>query len=191
MKTIEITSNSKEYTYKIPESWDEVNVGNFMDIVGVEDNDLLSDFQKSIEVMNIVSGISKDLIEDMDFETEFTPLVEVLDFLKEPVPEKTVEFIKVKGDKYYLKKDFDKKTAGEVASFDLIFKKNKNNLYSCIDQLLPLFLRKKDKEGKLERFNSDMMDRISMFRDHVKISDVLAIFFYFSDGSKPSQKVTD
>jgi hypothetical protein len=188
MKTIDITSNGKLSKYKIPEKWSEIKVGEFMEIVKVETNDLLSDFQKSIDVINIVSGIPKDIIEDMDFDTEFSELVKTVDFLQTPVVEQEKDSVMIEGEEYFLKKDFDNKTAGEVASFDVIYKKNKSDLYTCLDELLPLFLRKKTDDGELERFKSSMMNRVDMFREKVNISDVLSLFFYFSGGSKVSLK---
>jgi len=186
MKNVEIKSNDQVFKFTLPTSWDEVSVGDFMDIVKVNDNELLSDFTRDIQVIHIVSGISEEIINDMDYDSEYVPMLNELSFLKDEVPERSIEYVTINNDEYYLKKDFDNKTTGEVASFDLIFKKHENNLYTCMDQLLPLFLRKKDKEGKLERFNSDMMDRVSMFRDKVNVADVLSLFFYSSGGSKVS-----
>lgn len=179
---LDLDGVKKEYT--LPSSWDDVTVKQFQQIVNLDNNQLLGELQKTIAVIEIVSGISRTVIEAMDYETDFTDLVNNVKFLMEEIPvseDDIKDSIMIKDEEYILKKDFTKLTTGEMASFDVIFKRNNNNIYNCINELLPLFIRKKGDE-KYDSANHYTL--VEMMENEVKIVDVMKLFTFFSNTSE-------
>jgi len=111
-------------------------------------------------------------------------VLDSLGFIKEKIVAKKVDSIRVNGNDYYLKNDFDKLNNGEVISLEILNKKYKDNPEEGMAEMLCLFLRKKKENGKLENFTPEFMDRADMFRKEVKVSEVNDLFVFFLDGSK-------
>jgi hypothetical protein len=174
-------------TYEFPTSWEDVTVEQFTKLFEenrVTDNELLN----SVKVMSILSGIDEKIIMSMDVD-DFKNLASELTFISEEITNTDVEYIEVDGEKFYLYKDFNKMTTGEIITIELLMEKNDGNIYKVMPQLLCIFLRKKNNEGKFEKFNTDMMERADKFKK-VNISKIHQIFNFFLIGNTISNPNT-
>lgn len=174
---IELEEGTK--TYEFPTSWDDVTVEQFTKLFDghkYTDNQLLG----SVRVMSILSGIDEETIMSMDVE-DFKTLSTHLNFVGDEVGTSDVDYLELDGEKYYLYKDFNKMTTGEVITIELLMEKNEGNIYKIMPELLCIFLRKKKKDGSFEKFNTSMMGRADKFKN-IEISKIHHIFNFFSTG---------
>lgn len=179
MIKLELEIDEEVLNFELPQSWDEVTVKQFMDIISIN-RDGIKMYELVSKTINAFTGINEEHLEMMDFK-DFKVISDILEFTKVDVVPVTVEYVELDDIKYYLKSDFNKLTMGEVISIETIMTKSDNNLFKVIDELLCIFLRKKKENGKLETFKVEMMDRNEMFKN-LKITEVLNIFNFFLDG---------
>lgn len=184
MKTVEIEKNGEKSIYDIPDKWDDVSVGEYTKIVQFKnkyegDNSKFG-IKESVELVSILTGIDSKTLYLMTPDN-FEKLAKSIDFVKTDLDTKNVEFIIIEGEKFWLKKDFDKLTMGEVASVEAIQKKYER-LDESLPELLCIFLRKKLDNGKLEDYDVDFHDtRVDLFKK-AKISEVNNILSFFLTG---------
>ena len=177
---IEVDDEVMEFT--VPESWADVTVGQYVDSVNLN-REGLSDIDLMIEMLSIFSNVDREISEMMDYES-FNKLVMTFQFLEKEITNVVKDFVELDGETYFLKKDFESLTMGELISIEAIIAKYED-LTKAMPELLCIFLRKKTKKGKLEKFKTSMMGRAEMFKK-VSIEEVHQIFFYFSDGKNIS-----
>ena len=183
---LELTIDGNLKEYSIPESWDDVTLGMFEQIVSIEmngENDLLD----SMKLLCAVTGMAMDDAMLIPV-NEMPKILEVLKFANTEVEQKRAESIKIGDDEYFAKDDFDKMTTGEVLSIDMISKKYDGKIERAISEFMCIFLRKKV-DGKLETFKADFMERAELFRENVKVTDVYQMFVFFSNGETTLSKV--
>lgn len=179
MVTVNIELEEGTKAYDFPTSWDDIDVQTFTKLFEYNqptDNQLLA----SVRVMSLLSDIDEKIIMSMDVE-DFKELADKLLFITEEVETNEIDYIEVEGEKYYLYKDFNKMTTGEIITIELLMDNNGGNIYKIMPQLLCLFLRKKNEEGKFEKFTTDMMERADKFKK-IRISDIHHIFSFFLNG---------
>jgi hypothetical protein len=174
MVKLDITIDGKSKTYKIPEKWEEITVGQYQDIVTIDPE--LKGVFLSIKLANLILSIPEEEIEDLPIE-EFNNILDKMSFLNTEVVKKNKEFVKLNDELYYFKKDFNKLTTGEVASIDMILSDAEGNWYAVMDKLLCIYLRK---EGET-KFKTEFMQRAPLFKA-LPITDVINLFFSFSNG---------
>lgn len=180
MIEVKIETDEDVMLYNFPENWDEVTVEKFCNVYK-NNYETYTEFESSIILLSSLSGIERDVIEMMDV-NDFKNLLDKLKFIKEEVVKTEVESIKIDGDEYYLHSDFNKFTTGEIITIEMILKSADNNLFSVMSELLCVFLRKKNDNGKLEKFKTSMLERKKMF-NQVSVSQVYHIFNFFLAGS--------
>jgi len=171
---IELDEETK--TYKLPTSWADVTVEQFMEIHKIDSE--LKEVDMMIELLKVLSGVDKEVSKQMGY-TEFTELILNFEFLKTEVPAGKKDFIIIEGEEYFIKKDFSKILMGEIISIDTLM--DGGDVTPVIPEILCIFLRKKTSKGNLEQFKNSMMDRVDMFKQ-ISIEDVHNVFFYFSGG---------
>lgn len=176
---LELVIDGEEKKYNVPESWDDVNLRIF-EVIASTNLDGKNDLLESIKLLCAVTGMSMDDAYLLPID-ELPQILEVLKFANSPVEEKEVESIVIEGEEYFLKKDFDKMTTGEVLSIDMISQKYEGKIEKGMAEMMCVFLRKKI-DGKLESFKSEFIERVELFREHVKVSDVYQMFLFFSNG---------
>jgi hypothetical protein len=179
MIEVKIETDEELMTYEFPGSWDEVTVKQFCDIY-THNFENYNEFESSIVLLSIISGIERDIIEMMDVD-DFKMLLDKLKFIRDEVVKIEVDSIKIGEDEYFLQMDFDRFTTGEIITIELILEKANNNLFKVISELLCVFLRKKTVSGKLEKFKTSMLERKTMF-ESVKIAEIYHIFSFFLTG---------
>ena len=180
MIEVKIETDDELLTYKFPENWDEVTVEKFCNVYK-NNYENYTEFESSMILLSTLSGIQRDIIEMMDLD-DFKMLLDKLKFIKDEVIKTDVESIKVGEDEYYLHSDFNKFTTGEIITIEMILKKADNNLFKVMSELLCVFLRKKNNNGKLEKFKTSMLERKEIF-DNIPVSQIYHIFNFFLAGS--------
>lgn len=175
---VKVDDEVKEFT--LPESWDDVNIGDFCNLFAFERQGL-NEIELVVESIHQLIGIERDLIYNMEMK-DFQTIAAKLNFLTtEMKPKEVVDYVELDGEKYYIKKDFNSLTMGEVISIETIFSEADNNLFKVMDKLLCVFLRKKKDNGKLENFKGEFMQRQELFRK-APVTSVYNVFNFFLNG---------
>jgi hypothetical protein len=182
---IELEEETKKYEF--PESWDDVNVDKFIKIYQLRSDNSSTEIESSCKLLSAISGIDMDILFAMDIE-DFKNLIFNLKFISTEVQKSDVDYIELEGDRYYLYSDFNKLTTGEVITIETLLEAASNDFYNIMPELLCLFLRKK-KDGKYEKFTTDMLKRKEMFKQ-VPITQIYHIFNFFINGRSISKNNT-
>jgi hypothetical protein len=180
MIEVKIETDDELLTYEFPENWDEVTVQKFCNVYK-NNYDNYTEFESSMILLSTLSGIQREIVEMMDI-NDFKMLLDKLKFIKDEVIKTDVESIKIGEDEYYLHSDFNKFTTGEIITIEMILKNADNNLFKVMSELLCVFLRKKNNNGKLEKFKTSMLERKEIF-DKIPVSQIYHIFNFFLAGS--------
>jgi hypothetical protein len=183
MIDIKINIDGEENNFTIPESWSEVTVDQSARLYSL-DRENKNEIQLIVEVVNIFSSIDEEIIY-MLTPDQFGQLVETIKFINTEIKSELSDSIKIGDEEYFLKKDFQSLTMGEIISIETIMKGYGDNLPGAMAKLLCIFLRKKKENGNLETFKNSFMEREEMFKN-VIITDVNNIFLFFLDGSNSS-----
>lgn len=179
MIEVKIETDEEELLYTFPENWDEITVKQFCDVFR-KDYEGKNAFVSSVILMSALTGVKQEIIEMMDIE-DFKMLLEKLKFMQEDVKKSDDETIIINDEEYFLHTDFSKYTTGEIITIELLLEKAQNNVVSIMPELLCVFLRKKTKKGKMEKFNTSFMERQYMY-NMLPISKIYHIFNFFLDG---------
>jgi hypothetical protein len=186
MTQLNLEIDGEQMTFQIPDSWNEVSVEKFTNIWKINREGMTA-IEITIAVVNVLTGIDEDYLYMMS-PSEFSQITSIIEFTNHDVKGNEVEFIMIGEDKYYLKKDFDKLTMGEVISLELLIEQASGNVMSKMPEILCIFLRKKNGD-KLESFKKGFMERAEVFKQ-ASIADVNDIFLFFSDGVNSSTSNT-
>ena len=175
---VEVDGEVKEFN--LPENWSEVSVDNFCRIWEFDKNDMTT-IEFATRIVSSFTDMDESLIMAMNYE-DFQKIVGILDFTQtEFVPDKDVDNIELGDETYFMKKDFNQLTMGEVISIETIMGDANGNIYKVMDMLLCIFLRQKKENGNLETFQPHFMERRWKFR-HIPISKVFTLFSFFLTG---------
>jgi hypothetical protein len=174
---LEIDDEVREFN--IPENWDEVTIEQFINLFSFERQGM-TELNIATRTINVFTGIDEDLLLMMNY-NDFQQIIGVLQFTNKDMEPQVVDYVELDGEKYYLRKDFDKFTMGEIISIETILSSSENNILKVMDKLLCIFLRKKKENGKFEPFKGEMMDRVELFRT-APVSKIHHIFNFFLDG---------
>jgi hypothetical protein len=183
MITLNLEIDGEARTFDLPESWNEVSVDTFSKIWGI-DREAFTPIELTVESVSLMTGIDSDSLMMMT-PVEFNKVAEIIEFTNKDVEGTNVDSITVDGEEYFLYKDFNKLTMGEVISLEILMEKADGKLMTVMPDMLCLFLRKKKENGKLESFKKSFMERAESFKK-VSIADVNDIFLFFSNGGDSS-----
>ena len=179
MTILNLEIDGDKMRFEIPDCWADVTVETFSKIHKI-DRENLTDIEAEVAAVSMMAGIDEDTLFLMTPE-EYNTVGKIVEFVNEDVESSSVDSIMVGEDEYFLKKDFDKLTMGEIVSLNIIMEKTKGNIPEMMPEMLCIFLRKKKANGKLEGFKKSFMERAEMFKD-IKITDVNSLFLFFSGG---------
>ena len=175
--TIEIDDEVKEY--ELPSNWDEITLDDFIRLFSIDRTDL-NPLEVSVKTIEVLVGINEEILLMMK-SSDFELLATELSFTTRDVEPVNVEFVTIGGEEYYIKKDFNQLTMGEIISIETILEGAENNIFKVMDKLLCIFLRKKKENGKLETFKGEFMERATLFRK-TPVSQIYNIFNFFLVG---------
>lgn len=174
MKTLEIKVNGELTEFKLPEKWQEISVADYQQIVSVDTE--LKGLFLSIELVTKITGISRDIINDLDLE-DFNLILDTMSFLNSDVPKLPKSSVKIGDETYHIIKDFNKLKIGEIASIDMILSEAEGNFYKVMPKLLCIYLRKAGEN----KFDAKFLEREELFK-RLPITDVIDVFFHLTDG---------
>lgn len=182
MKRIEFIADDESHFFEIPENWSEVNVEQFCGIMEAQEvlESIKNPILASVKMINIITGIPEDIIM-MTPVDEIKKISESLEFTNTEVESIEKESLIVDGQEFFLKKDYNSLTMGEVITIDTLTQQTNNNIFKALDKLLCVFLRKKKENGKLETFRAEFLGRAELFKK-VSIADVYQTIVFFSNG---------
>lgn len=181
MNTLKLTIDDKQKVFTYPSEWSEVTVKQYRELQ--ELNSEYNSLRNRVAIVAIMLGIGDDLIYQFSPE-DFNKIEADLIWFLEPMQiEDDVEYIELNEEKYYLYQDFKAYGVGEMISIELLIEKSKGNLLAVYNELLCIFLRKKDENGKYEKFTNSMMSRASLF-DNVPIGKINSMMVFFSNIGK-------
>ena len=182
---IEIEGLNK--TYNIPTSWNEVSVRQFNQLYRFK-NENSNELLGVVNLISAISDIDTSILLQMDID-DFKSLTSQVEFVTTEVPKVEVDYLEVNGDKYYLYTDFNKLTTGEVITLETILESSNFDIHKVMTDLLCLFLRKKDSEGRFEKFTTDMLKRKEIFLE-LPVSQIYHVFGFFLGGRNSSKNNT-
>ena len=170
---IKVEVGNKEY--ELLNKWEEINLSLYSEIMEIFKLDETSYINKTIKVINILSGISIKNIMKMNI-ADFNKIQDELKFITTEIDGIDIDMITISGEDYYIKKDFNKLTVGESISLEVIDKDN-------LPMMLTVFLRKKV-DGKLEDFDTDFVEEREEIFKNIIITDVYNMFKSFINGER-------
>ena len=180
MITVNIELEEGTKAYDFPTSWDEVTVEQFINIYKINFENT-NELMGVVKLLSAISGIEEETLMMIDID-DFKKLSTELSFFNKEMDDDVVEFIEINGEQYFLYKEFNKLTTGEIITIELLLEKAEQDLNSIIPDLLCLFLRKKKDDGTFEKFNTDMMNRRGLFLN-IPINKIYHIFNFFLPGN--------
>lgn len=186
MITLKLDIDDEIKEYNIPENWNDVTVSTYVKLLNLK-TEGLNRFQQDAVVIGALCGM-----EDEDFymipEDEYYKIMKSVEFIKnEEIDMEPKDSVFIGTDEYFIKKDFDRLNQGEVISIQVITEKYEGRYDLAMVDLLPLFIRKKKENGKLETYKPSIAEeRKQMLGDNISIADVYKLFFCFSDGKTSS-----
>lgn len=187
MIEVNIELEGTNHTYNVPENWDEVSVEKFMNVYrhkNPNNNELLG----AVNLISALSDIDTSVLLQMDID-DFKTLANSITFITEEVPRTEMDYIQIGDDRFYLYSEFNKLTTGEVITIETLLDSVEFDVHKIMVDLLCLFLRKKDQEGKFEKFTTDMLKRKDLFLN-VPITQIYHIFGFFLAGENTSPNNT-
>ncbi len=188
MIDLNLTIDEETTKYKLPESWSEVTVGQWSEVIKANSNTGATVFERIVVLLGVLVNIEPEKAWGIDI-ADFDQIDKAFKFLSKPPGLKKVTSIKVGGDRYYVKQDYNKHTLGEIASLTMIEKDSGGDIEKAIPEMLCVFLRKKKENGKLESFKVEHMERAEIFRS-VKVADANRLFLFFLNGKSKSATTT-
>jgi hypothetical protein len=163
-----------------PEKWSDVKLKHWMKLNVINKKEWELAIIRDINIVAAILDITPEEVEMLDTDT-YNILMDSLSFLlKEPEDEPLKDFIEIKGEKWWIKKDFDKITLGERITIDTLLMEN--TIEERFSTLLTLFLKKKLDNGEFETWRTSHKERAILFEEEVNFMDVKNIMIFFSDG---------
>ena len=155
---------------KVPTSWDEVSVKQYIDISRLNKEDKSPEL---IDMMPILINKDKDYV--MSLPLEFLDkILEKLTFITKEPDVKPSNEIKIGKDTYVINYQ-EKLKVGEYLAADAAIKEDDKN----IAKLLAILCRKKDELFDTDFTTNLLNDRIKMYEEQ-PITKVLPLFFFYA-----------
>lgn len=188
---IKITIENKEYN--LPEGWDEVMFGHFIDVQSIIEDNLNSPTLVRLKTISTLSG-NKDMyksIDTLEWEDRQT-LSDAFDWVSEdPNLSKTIDKQKtldIDGDKFTLKSNFNKFTIDEQVMIEELIKSQALDVHQ-LEVVFGVLFRKLNEDGtEMEPSMELLKETIIKFRDKVYLRDIYAVILFFSTGEKNGKK---
>lgn len=180
MKTLELEIDGTTNNYNLPTEWDDITVRQLQKVAKIQAEDNPNLIETSAKVIATLLDIDLETVYMLSPQA-FNQLTAEVEFLNTDITTTSVDSIMVGDDEYFLKKDYNKLTMGEVISIQAIIDKSQSNIIEAMPELLCIFLRKKNNNGELESFKNSFMERTEIFMD-IPITQVYNILINFSNG---------
>lgn len=167
-----ITLKLEDKSYKLPENWAEVTLGQFQQISKLTTDNKL---QYLIDVLSILTGLEEEIILSIE-KKQLSTINSKLSFIYNQVfSSEMIKEFKI-GDDTYTLKDLHQLKLGEVITIETIIEKQPHNLILVIDELMAV-LFKKNGEDKFDA--TELEERAELFRKNLMIDDIYKVTVFF------------
>ncbi len=181
MTKLIINKGTEVLEYVLPQSWAEVSVYQFQELMKQIDNKEATEIQLKIKSISILAKVEESILIKASLK-HINEVYEALKKLTNRLPQNTLRnVIEIDSKEYGLITDFDVMTFGEFVDLDSFLQDGYSNLVKILAVLYrPVIKRKKDKYI-IEDYNiENYKDRVKLFKDNLSIDTVYGamIFFY-------------
>lgn len=164
--------NVNNQSYDCPSNWGEVTLNQYMHIVAIPDE--IGNISRIIKILNILTGIEEEIIEQLDIST----INQInFDWLKEKIKADKIQHeVEIDGVKYGVA-DFKKMTLGEYADAEEFCR---NDYISNLHKLIAVLVRPLNEKGEVEKYDGDEVEqRAKLFKNKMNIENMVAISNFF------------
>jgi hypothetical protein len=173
--------------YKMPENWNEVNVGLFEEIVKMTSilSEYKSEVQYTIDMFSVLTGAPADALSRMT-RKGFEDLSKVSDWVNDEVKPGDKRLWVFDGIEYMPVEKLDSLSMGDSVSLELIIKDS--NEATILTNILPILIRKVKKvqkeNGKVKKvpgdFDADGYEELkNLFKERLMVTDVINLKSFF------------
>ena len=182
-----ITINLEGVDYKMPESWGEVNVGMFEEVVSLTSilNSYKSEVQYTIDMFSLLTGAPVDVLSRMT-RKGFDDLSKLTDWVNVEITPTDKKSWVFDGIEYMPVDKLDSLSMGDSVSLELIIKDS--NEATILTNILPILIRKVNKiqkeNGKIKKVPGDFNaaeyeETKQLFKSKLMVSDVIKLKSFF------------
>lgn len=163
---------------QVPDSWDDVTIDQFQEISGLTTEDT----DRTIDVISILIDEDPEIVRMFDLNT-FSQLIGLLGWTNS-MPNDAVykTILSVEGEEYGMISKLTSLSIGEWIDLEHYVKSPIENIHFIMSILYrPLITAFNDRDRLIEEYDTDkMMRQASIFKSHVKITDVYGALVFFS-----------
>jgi len=189
---INIKIENREYS--LPENWEEVKLSQLINVTNISKDKLNSDILTMIKTLTVLSDDERfeDDVKSLDYQ-DVEILFKEFDWIGvEPditqIPKK--EILEIDGQRFKIKKDYDKLSINEVVIIEELMKSSRLDL-NHIEVTFGVLFRKLDADGKELPLTIDLvLETILNFRDKVYLKDIYAVISFFGYGEASGSKTS-
>jgi hypothetical protein len=167
----------------IPESWSDVNIGQYQEFMQVEeDKTIESPRKKLVKQLSILCDYDESLINKLPAKS-MAELIKAFDAFKQDPNSEFKSVIEVGGKKYGFQKDLHNLTLGEWIDLEHYVTTNPiENLHKMIAVLYRPIITEGDEffDYSIKTYEDiDALGNARLFRDNVNIQDVYGVVLFF------------
>ena len=167
----------KNTKLKLPKSWSDVTVNQYIALSNVTSTDEYSSF---LDIITIFTNNTKETLLNMDID-DINKISESMLWLQEPVSTEVITEYKLNGKKYGIPK-LDKLSLGQMITLEMLIDKHKPGYYESIPYILAVVVRDVDNKGEYLPFNAnEVYNNIELF-GNLSINETNGLLFFLTSG---------
>lgn len=159
---------------KVPTSYKDLSVSQFMKAYEIMHDDFDNEVDRMASLISYFIGKSFDEVMEMDID-KFKDLSNKVSFLRTDLPLFHINnAINIDKKLFTAVKTLTDMKVNQMIDFQSIYKANGNNLYKCLDKLLPIVYVQKEYDPNKHEENVKLLSK-------AKVSEVSGLVFFYSD----------
>ena len=167
---------------KIPTSYNEISVEQYMKAYEIMNDDFEDDVDRMASLISYFIDKPFDDVMEMDID-KFKDLSTKLSFLRTDLPLFHInDSINIDKQLFTAVKTLTDMKVNQMIDFQSIYKANGNNLYKCLDKLLPIVYVQKEYNPNKHEENVKLLSK-------AKVSEVSGLVFFYSDYWLNAEKI--
>jgi len=172
---------------EVPTSWEDVTINKYQRLQQIIGQEFKSDLKRTEAIIKCLCYI--DDITTLPLES-FYLISENIKFINDKVTQERFKEVEIDGDVYRWVGSFNELTVGELISIEQIIDIEQLTFNMAYDVVAAILLRKVNKQGGVEDFNSDLFtDRRELF-SKLPITKINGMLLFFLNGGKLSTRIT-
>lgn len=165
---------------KIPSSWDEVSIGEFIELSKLDIKSFENDVEYYIHMLRIFGNDNLQDIFEYVKVSDIEKINNSLTFLQQPPTKDGNMKVELNGKTFKMIENMNEITIGEYVSIETLIEKYEANNITAIPIILSVLLRPVGEE-----FDSNLCEsRIELFKDELSIQEVVSMSDFFLNGAK-------